>query len=104
MTQNDYLDAFGSEYEKQRQLSEAKGTDYSGTQDVFKNFRMVEQLGICPTEVGILTRMSDKFARLSRLIGSGCAPTVPNESVIDTLRDLSIYSKILIIYLENKGK
>lgn len=80
-----------------------KNADYSGPDsDGFKNFKLVEQLGICSTEVGFLVRMCDKLARLSTLVGSGAEPQVADESIDDTLGDLSNYAMLMRIYRKQK--
>ena len=76
-----------------------KNADYSGADsDGFKNFELVEQLGICSTEVGFLVRMCDKLARLSTLVGSETGPQVADESIEDTLGDLANYASLMQLY------
>lgn len=85
------------------QLSWSKNQDYASDEDPFANFRQCEALGICTVEQGILTRMSDKFARISNLIVNDREPEVKDEAVSDTLRDLINYSAILLAYIELGG-
>jgi hypothetical protein len=83
-------------------LSEKKNNDYTGGDlDPFANFTAVEKLGICTTEQGFLTRMTDKLKRLIGFI-NGNKLQVENESVIDTLQDLANYSILLAGYLKSK--
>lgn len=96
----DYLFAFRKITEEMCALTAAKNKDYSGDHDAFANFRLVEQIGLCPTEVGILTRLSDKLARVGRLLNKSAA--VKSESVEDTLLDMAVYSIILLVYLRSK--
>lgn len=80
----------------------AKNADYTGDNtDPFFNFTLVEKLGICQTEIGFLTRMTDK---LSRIAGSLRTPDlkVKDESIDDTLIDLANYCVILAIYRRSK--
>lgn len=85
------------------QITQAKNADYTGsTDDPFKNFRIVEELGICSVETGFLTRMSDKFSRLKSLTVDGNACKVKDESVEDTLFDLANYCILMASYLKSK--
>lgn len=78
-----------------------KNHDYSGCQtNALKNFNLVEELGICDTETGILVRMCDKVARLSNLLKS--PPAVAQESIHDTIHDLRNYAAILDASLSEK--
>lgn len=76
-----------------------KNQDYASSADPFKNFRAAEQLGIS-TETGFLVRMGDKLARVGNLLQRDAA--VKDESISDTLKDLSNYALILAIWLEFK--
>lgn len=84
--------------------SRKKNADYAGDSDPFGNFRLVEMLGICSVETGILVRMTDKMARISNLLKEGVTTQVKDESVDDTLIDLANYSIILAAYRESKRK
>jgi hypothetical protein len=70
-----------------------KNSDYGGNNDALRNFRLVEQLGI-PMEIGILTRLADKIARISNIITKGSA-AVKDETVYDTILDGINYLVIL---------
>lgn len=50
--------------------------------DVFKNFMVVERLGICSAETGILVRISDKFTRLANLVNPNHERAVMDESLL----------------------
>lgn len=80
-----------------------KNADYTGTtDDPFANFTRVESLGICKTEVGFLTRMTDKLCRLNSFVQKG-ALEVSDETVLDTLSDLANYCLLFTAYLESKN-
>jgi len=102
MTQQEYLKRFAQENEIELALTTAKNGDYAETSDAFKNFRQIEVLtgGVISTEIGMFTRLSDKMSRLGSLLVREAK--VKDESIQDTLRDISVYSKIMRIYLENK--
>lgn len=78
-----------------------KNNDYSEDDDPFRNFRMVENLGISTTEQGFLTRMSDKLSRVANF-AKGKEMLVLDEKVDDTLKDLANYSILLLCYLRMK--
>lgn len=83
----------------------AKNADYAG-QDVrtpFRNFQLVEALGICSTEVGMLVRMCDKLSRLANFVKSGTL-AVKDESARDTAIDLRNYLVLFDAYRASKGK
>ena len=80
-----------------------KNADYAGqgeNRDGFANLRMIELLthGKITTEMGFIVRMSDKFSRIISLVLSGKDPQVIEESLADTLVDLSNYSALMAIY------
>jgi hypothetical protein len=80
-----------------------KNADYTGDQDPFRNFALVEKLGIASTEQGFMTRMADKLSRLSTFISKGQLQ-VKDESVQDTLLDLANYCVLLSVYLTSKNE
>lgn len=102
MTQEEYFKRFQEECNNELQLTKNKNADYADIQDAFANFRQIEHLtsGRISVEAGILTRMSDKFTRVANLLARPAA--VADESILDTLRDISVYAKILRIYLQDK--
>lgn len=81
-------------------LHEKKNSDYASDDDPLSNFRRAAKLGVDPF-TGILVRMSDKWGRLEEL-ARGKSPQ--NESMRDTLIDLSVYSLLAVILLDEAGK
>lgn len=102
MTQEEYFKRFEAESEMENALTGSKNKDYADPNDAFANFRQIEHLtsGRISAEMGILTRMSDKFTRVANLLARPAA--VADESILDTLRDISVYAKILRIYIMAK--
>jgi len=98
MTQEKYLAALSELFDNALVLTKAKSTDYSGPNDAFANFQLVETLtqGKITAEMGIVVRMSDKIQRISNLLLAGKAE-VKDERVSDTCKDLMIYAAILHI-------
>jgi hypothetical protein len=81
------------------QLHLAKNAGYAGqSDDPWANFRRCEAFGITPVD-GVLTRMSDKWARLESLWQNAGNEQV-GESVADTLMDLASYALILICLMQ----
>lgn len=85
-------------------ITREKNSDYTGSSgDPFANFTRVEALGICSTEQGFLTRMTDKLCRISSFVQKGTL-LVKDESVQDTLKDLANYSILMAAFIESKKK
>lgn len=88
--------------EKMMEITKKKNEDYTGTiDDPFANFSRTEALGICTTEQGFLTRMTDKLCRINSYLQRG-ELLVKDESVTDTLLDLANYSILMAGYLKQK--
>ena len=83
-------------------LHQRKGHDYGSSIDDLSNFRWSESMDI-PAWKGCLIRISDKFARLLQFAKSG-ELKVKDETIIDTLRDLAVYSLLCIELFETRGK
>jgi len=76
-------------------ISVAKNHDYAGESDPLANFSCLEP--DVHTGVGILVRMSDKWARIKRLMFR--KGKVQDEKLLDTFHDLANYTAILAYYL-----
>lgn len=88
--------------DRMNDIMKAKNADYAGAQlDALGNFKGVEQLGVCLTETGFLTRMLDKYCRVATFVAKGVL-TVRSESVEDTLIDLANYSLLLACHIKDK--
>jgi len=83
------------------EIVKVKNSDYANGEDPFQNFRMVEGMGLCSVEQGILVRMSDKMQSIANLLTREAE--VKDESISDTLSDLRNYAKILQAYIKSKG-
>lgn len=102
----EFLDDFDRTIKKMSDICKSKNADYAGNEvinDPFANFKMVESLGITDTERGLLTRMTDKMARITTFVQKGVL-NVKDESVEDTLVDLANYAIILKLYIHQKKK
>jgi len=77
-------------------LVQKKNRDYASDKDPFANFQMFGELGF-------LVRLSDKLMRLKQIFERG-EISVTDESVKDTLMDLSNYANLLMAYRESKLK
>lgn len=91
-TREQYLQNFKELTDRMYEITTKKNNDYGGESDPFKNFREFGALGI-------LVRMSDKFARLKTAIVEKRKFEV-DESVEDTALDLANYSLLLLTYLK----
>jgi hypothetical protein len=104
MTKEEYFKHHTEFCEKMQEITKLKNQDYSGKgDDPFTNFSRVEIMGICSTEQGFLTRMFDKFARITSFVQNGTLQ-VKDESVQDTLLDLSNYCALMSGYLKSKNE
>lgn len=102
MNKDQYLEYHAQQCEKMKAIVKAKNEDYTGTDpDPFANFSKVEKLGICPTEVGMLVRLNDKFSRIISFVQKGFL-LVADESVEDTCLDAANYFIFLAAYLKSK--
>lgn len=100
MNQEDYKRFSELFFEKCREISANKASDYGQEEDVFSNFNSVGVYNVLP-EHGFLTRMSDKLSRIANYINKGYLK-VNDESVADTLLDLANYCCLLTAYLDNE--
>ena len=91
-----YLAEFDALTTQMHDITLRKNNDYGGADDPFKNFREFGSLGI-------LVRMSDKFARLKTALHEKRELQVKDETVEDTALDLAIYSLLLICWLRGSG-
>lgn len=83
-------------------LHKRKNAGYAGqdSTDPWANFRMAELMGVSAFK-GCLVRMSDKFIRIINLTKDETNNQV-DESIVDTLMDLSVYSLIAICLYNEK--
>lgn len=93
MNKGEYMKFHEDMCKRMMAITEAKNADYSGVgDDPFANFRQIGSLvqieNVC--EIGFLTRMSDKLARIGSFVSRGHL-LVKDESVQDTLLDLANY-------------
>ena len=99
-----YIELFEKELNEELALTKRKNADYAGTKDSFQNFKLIETLtaGRISAEDGIIVRLTDKLQRVTNLLAAKAQ--VKDETITDTLRDISVYAKILKIYIEQKAK
>ena len=78
-----------------------KRTDYSGSEDPFRNLRSSKFAGVKPWK-GVIVRIMDKFSRIRSVTDAGGEMKV-EESLEDTFIDIINYTCILagLIYEEN---
>lgn len=85
-------------------ISCKKNHDYCGTNandNPFANLQLVEKMGICSTEVGLLCRISDKLSRINSFLQQGVL-LVEDEAISDTVLDLVNYSILLAAVISDK--
>lgn len=102
MNKKEYLEFHTYCCEQMKEITRKKNSDYTGnTDNPFSNFSLIEHIGIASTEQGFLTRMFDKFARITTFVQKGVLE-VSDESVEDTLLDLANYSILFAGYIKSK--
>ena len=90
-TRQEYLENFAGITKEMLELTTKKSNDYARDLVPFANFRTFGELGI-------LVRMSDKFARLKTALYDRRDMAVTTESVEDTIIDLATYAILLLAY------
>jgi hypothetical protein len=104
VNKKEYIDFHKRACEQMVMITQKKNADYTGGgDDPFANFRHIGQLVKSPNvcEIGFLTRMSDKFARIGSYISNGTLQ-VKDESVEDTLLDLANYCVLMLGFITDK--
>lgn len=104
MTREDLLKRHEMLCKEARDLMNLKNRDYAGNEGIepFANFTRVEAMGICSTEQGFMTRITDKMSRLSSFLRAG-KMNVKDESFRDTVVDVINYMVLLESYLSEKS-
>ena len=103
MTRDELLKYHCDVCSEAKDLMALKNRDYAGSEgtEPFANFTRVESLGICSTEQGFMTRVTDKISRLSSFLNSG-KMHVEDESFSDTIVDVINYMVLLSAYVSDK--
>lgn len=106
MTKAEFLSYHERATARMSEITRAKNNDYSGgtaETDPFKNFRQIGSLGDPSwVNIGFLTRMSDKLARLATFVRDGKLK-VKDEAVEDTLLDLANYCILFAAYIKSES-
>ena len=101
MKNNDLFKFAEEKYQKCLEIMTAKNHDYSYGDDALSNFKVVKQYDI-PVEHGFITRLSDKFKRISNILKRKA--TVVDETTEDTILDMINYLMLLLAYLNDEEK
>jgi len=96
MTHQEKMDKCRALMEKMEDILDAKGRDYSDTEDAMSNFHDFGWKGI-------LVRIGDKFHRCKNLSKKEAA-AVKDESVEDTLLDMANYCLLALIEKETEDR
>ena len=103
MTRDDLLQYHEKLCKQAKDLMNLKNRDYAGNDGLepFANFTRVESMGICSTEQGFMTRITDKLSRLSSFLSCG-KMHVEDEGFNDTVIDVINYMVLLSAYIDEK--
>lgn len=101
MTKESFLHSLANTFDVCLETAKRKNADYAKEADPFNNFRLVEAMGVCDVQTGIMVRLSDKFSRMGNLLKEGAVAQVKDEAVDDTIRDSINYLAILLAYRES---
>tara|TARA_Y100001963_G_C6646720_1_gene383672 strand:- start:139 stop:558 length:420 start_codon:yes stop_codon:yes gene_type:complete len=103
MTRNELLEYHDELCKQAKDLMSLKNRDYAGNDGLepFANFTRVESMGICSTEQGFMTRITDKMSRLSSFLSAG-KMHVQDEGFNDTVIDVINYMVLLSAYIGEK--
>lgn len=93
MRYHDILTELGKLHDKKQQ-------DYGNLEDPFANLNASSQFGVEPWRA-TLVRMNDKWSRIQSFAQRG---DLENESVIDSLMDIAVYSVICIVLMEESNE
>lgn len=103
MTPKEFIEFQRAFFDKNIEITKAKNADYTGQSgDAFANFTgvAVASCGYVNPLQGFITRMHDKFARISSFVKNG-ELLVKDEGVADTLADLANYCSLFAGYIES---
>lgn len=87
---------FLQKLEEIAELHSRKQYDYGKDEDPFANLRASQEFGV-PPWVGAVIRLNEKVTRIKSFVAKG---ELKNESLPDSLIDLSIYALIALILFE----
>jgi len=93
----EYLEDF---FKKGLDLVRAKNMDYASEGDPFRNFNLAQTMGVTDSKTALMVRMCDKVSRIATLLKQ--ERTVQDETIHDTLQDLSNYAAILSAMISNE--
>lgn len=89
-------------YKKCTDILGKKAHDYAQEGECFSNFKKIAMLCNISVEKVLLVFLAVKISRIAELIDKG--KTEVGESLQDTLGDMSNYSCILSLYLDEEAK
>lgn len=84
---------------KRLELRRKKNADYAKENDIYWNFRLVEETTGIPAWIGVYVRLCDKVSRIGTFIRNsykGMKYKVEEERLEDTMMDLCNYADIMM--------
>ena len=95
MTIEKFFEHYTKLTEQKRDILKKKNHDYAKVKDMFSNFKLMARIANIPIEKVFMVFLAVKVVRLGELT-SGKEPN--NESIEDTLLDLSNYADLFNIF------
>lgn len=99
MKQKELIQFAKEKFDRCLEIMDAKNHDYSYGDDALTNFKSVEMFGV-KVEDGFLTRLTDKFKRISNLLRRPAK--VLDEKIEDTILDAVNYLILLLAYITDR--
>jgi hypothetical protein len=96
------LTEFDNLQKTKRDILAKKNNDYAKSTDAFSNFQFISQVSDIPVGKTFLQFIAVKLARLMELLNTD--KKAKNESIEDTLRDMSNYIDLFYIYRKQYAK
>lgn len=95
MNHEQKMNKLGAIFTRCMEIADAKGRDYSGTEDSMSNFKDFGWRGI-------IVRIGDKYHRLKNLSKVGATAAVLDESIDGTLYDTINYCALALVQKEEE--
>ena len=101
MKRKDQTEKFNQLLDEIKKIHADKNHDYATNEDSLSNLKLCKTLIGIPSWVGVVVRILDKVSRVAEFARKG-ELKVKSESIKDSLIDLSVYSLLAVLLLEEE--